>query len=226
MSKKEQQQLLRREEVKDSIAHFAVKYMDAETYGFCLILLELLSQFEELGFQRGKKEIWAAAIVLSVVRCNFMLDKNEDWWVTVDEIAEHCGANKSTFSQKSTNILNSLSEEFVGKFLTRACFQGMFEVEYINGFMIPVNTDRDDDAEPLETEHYAEAKLLFESFENEFGKRITRRELYAINQIEALKIKQLEEAKKREQKEQERQEELADKKAEMDHIQPSLFEDF
>jgi hypothetical protein len=226
VSNKDEKQPQRRKEVENSIALFALKYMDVETYGFCLVLLKLLSQYDELGFQRGKKEVWAAAIVLSIARCNFMLDKNEEWWMTVDEIAEHFDANKSTISQKSTKLLDSLSDEFIGEFLTRACLQRMFEVENINGVLMPISLGRDVTAKPLKTEQYIDAKLLFDSYEKEFGTRISRKIASDQEKKENMLRKNQQRQNAMSEKQRIQEEERLKKQEEIDRVQPSLFDDF
>ena len=64
----------------------------------CEKLIERLGQKGEVPFQRGKIEIWAAAIVYAIGSVNFLFDKSFEPYMTADQISEYFGTKNSTVS--------------------------------------------------------------------------------------------------------------------------------
>jgi len=58
--------------------------LDAETTGFTRKLLDRLARKRKLDLSRGRKEIWAAAIVYVIARLNFLFDPENERRLTPD----------------------------------------------------------------------------------------------------------------------------------------------
>jgi hypothetical protein len=57
-----------------------------------------------MSFQRGKPEIWAAAVVNTIGSINFLFDKSFEPYISTDQINEYFGTKNSTVSSKAREI--------------------------------------------------------------------------------------------------------------------------
>jgi hypothetical protein len=61
----------------------------------------------KLSIQRGRIEIWAAAIVHVIARLNFLFDPQNEVYFTADELNSFFGTKKTTVSNKAGMILKA-----------------------------------------------------------------------------------------------------------------------
>jgi hypothetical protein len=108
----------------------------------------------KLSIQRGKLEIWAAAIVYAVARINFLFDPTNKVYLTADEICDFFGTKKSTVGNKAGQIQKTCDVWIGDPEFSNPEIAEMFTLyETPEGFIIPASLLRDqeitfDSAEP------------------------------------------------------------------------------
>ena len=65
---------------------------------------EKLGRKRIVSITRGRKEIWAAAIVYVIARLNFLFDMKNEFFLSADTICDFFGAKKSTVGSKASQI--------------------------------------------------------------------------------------------------------------------------
>ena len=91
-------------EIKNLLAEFSTQYLTEELAGYVFTLLEKLGRKRAYSITRGKKEVWASAIVYVIARLNFLFDTKNPSYLTADVICDFFGTKKSTVSTKATDI--------------------------------------------------------------------------------------------------------------------------
>jgi len=91
-------------EIKELLQAFSNKHLNSELKGYVMKLCNKLGRQQILSFVRGRKEIWAAAIVYIIARLNFLFDNDNENFLTPDIICEFFGVRKSTVGNKATQI--------------------------------------------------------------------------------------------------------------------------
>jgi hypothetical protein len=99
---------VKKTQIHDLIKEFCILYLDDEYYELSLGLLNKLGRKREVPFKNGKAEIWAAAIIHALGSINFLFDKSFEPFVTIDDINDFFGTNKSTTGSKSKTIRDLL----------------------------------------------------------------------------------------------------------------------
>ncbi|MFH2218561.1 MAG: DUF6398 domain-containing protein [Pseudomonadota bacterium] len=130
----------RLEEIKGLVLAFCEEHLDDEIYGYAFKLCDMLGQKRKISITRGKKEIWAAAIVYVIARLNFLFDVENEFFLTADTICDFFGTKKSTVGTKATQIEKSCNlgpgaEGFCSPEITDA----LTFVELSNGLIFPKN---------------------------------------------------------------------------------------
>lgn len=135
--KERQEQLIR------LTSDFCNERINAEYGDLCEKLIQKMGRKREVPFQRGRLEIWAAAVVHTIGSINFLGDKSFEPYLTVSEIYNHFGASPSSVSQKS-KLIQELFElwyynpEFsTSKMTDNSPFNSMVLVD---GFIVPVES--------------------------------------------------------------------------------------
>ncbi|MDH4205470.1 MAG: DUF6398 domain-containing protein, partial [Desulfobacteraceae bacterium] len=104
--------------------------------------------------QRGRQEIWAAAIVYAMARINFLFDPTNEVYLTADEICDFFGTKKSTVGNKAGQIQKTCDVWTGDPEFSNPEIAEMFTLyETPEGFIIPASLLRDqeitfDSAEP------------------------------------------------------------------------------
>ena len=98
---------IRTDEINKMIGEFCVRYLNDEFKGYAQTLCEKIGRKRILSITKGKKEIWAAAIIYVIARLNFLFDKENEYFITADTICDFFGTKKSTSSNKATQIEKS-----------------------------------------------------------------------------------------------------------------------
>ena len=92
------------EEIKGLVLDFCEEHLNEELSGYALMLCEELGRKRKVSVTRGKKEIWAAAIVYVIARLNFLFDMENEFFLSADTICDFFGTKKSTAGNKATQI--------------------------------------------------------------------------------------------------------------------------
>ena len=128
----------RLKEIKKLIQDFCRQYLNDEFMGYTLKLCDKLVRQRTLTITRGRKEIWAAAIVYVVARLNFLFDREQEYFLTSDTICEFFGTNKSTVGNKATQIENICNLELGAEgFCSPEITDMLTFVETPEGFILP-----------------------------------------------------------------------------------------
>ena len=102
-----------------------------------------LGQKGEVPFQRGKIEIWAAAIVYAIGSVNFLFDKSFEPHMSAEQISEYFGTNNSTVSAKARKIreifdMGYLNPEFSTQRMTE--INPLNNLVVVDGFIVPLDS--------------------------------------------------------------------------------------
>jgi len=113
----------------------------------CAKLIKKMGRKREVPFQRGRLEIWSAAVVYAIGSINFLFDKSFEPYMTAAQICEYFGANTTTVSQKARKIKDMFDMWYYDpEFST----QGMSDsnpfnnMVMVDGFIVPMDTLPDD----------------------------------------------------------------------------------
>ena len=73
-------------EVSELVESFCKRYFTGELTACALRLCDKLGRIRKRDITRGNKEIWAASIVYVIARVNFLFDKTNNNFLTLDII--------------------------------------------------------------------------------------------------------------------------------------------
>lgn len=125
-------------EIIGLVESFSAEYLNQELAECALRLCNKLGRSRKLDITRGKREIWAAAIVYVIARSNFLFDKASDDFLTSDIICDFFNTKKTTTGNKATVIEKALNISIGDK---DCCTQEIVEtcsfVELPGGFVLP-----------------------------------------------------------------------------------------
>jgi hypothetical protein len=128
----------RRKESKELVQAFCDRHLNEELAGYALKLCDTLGRKRTLAVTRGRKEIWAAAIVYVITRLNFLFDRENEYFLTADTICEFFGTQKTTVGNKATQIEKACR---IGMGAEGFCSQHISDtftlVELPNGLVVP-----------------------------------------------------------------------------------------
>lgn len=91
-------------EIKELLSSFCEKHLNDELAGYALKLYDTLGRKKKISISRGRKEIWAASIVYTIARLNFLFDQENSNHITADTICNYFNTRKSTVGSKATQI--------------------------------------------------------------------------------------------------------------------------
>ena len=117
---------------------FCKQHLDAELSACTHKLCETLGRKRLLDISRGKKEIWAAATVYVIARLNFLFDKSNPFFLTVETICEFFGTKKTTISNKAA-LIEKTCNIGIGEpdYCTREISEALSFVQLPNGLILP-----------------------------------------------------------------------------------------
>jgi hypothetical protein len=98
------EKIKRVDEIQRLIKSFGQTYLTTEYTELALKLCQKISRMRKLSIQRGRVEIWTAAIVHLIARLNFLLDPENELSLTADDICKFFGTKKTTVSSKAGPI--------------------------------------------------------------------------------------------------------------------------
>jgi len=100
-------------DVKRLVETFGRSRLGREYADLALKLCDKIGRMRKLSIQRGRIEIWAAAIVHIIARLNFLFDPESEAHITADELCAFFGTKKSTVSAKA-GLIQKTAKIFIG----------------------------------------------------------------------------------------------------------------
>lgn len=141
MTKQEIKQ--KEEELLEMIRAFCTQKLDDDYYQLCEKLIKKLGRKRDVPFQRGKLEIWAAAVVYAIGSINFLFDKSFEPYMTADQISDYFGTKNSTVSNKAREIKDMFNMwHFSPEFSTQRMTDSnpFNQTVMVDGFIVPIST--------------------------------------------------------------------------------------
>ena len=83
---------------------FSEEHLNDELASYALNLCERIGRNRNLPVVRGRKEIWAAAIMYVIAHLNFLFDRQQEYSLTPDMICEFFKTKRSTTVNKAREI--------------------------------------------------------------------------------------------------------------------------
>jgi len=125
-------------EVKRMVETFGRTRMGQEFTDLALNLCDKIGKMRKLSIQRGRIEIWAAAIVYVIARLNFLFDPESEVSITADDLCAFFGTKKATVSNKA-GLIQKTAQIFIGDpDFSSAKIVDMFRLyETEDGLLIP-----------------------------------------------------------------------------------------
>jgi hypothetical protein len=127
------------QKIIDLAVEFCVKNLDEDYSELSQRLIQKLGRKRNVPFETGKPEVWAAAVIHALGTINFLFDKSFEPYVSVDEINNFFGTNKSTTGNKSKQIRDMLKLDLWDKeFSTKKMHAGnpFSNFVMVNGFIV------------------------------------------------------------------------------------------
>lgn len=106
MTKEEIKQ--RENKVVEMVKTFCMEHIDEEYAALCEKMVRKLGRKRTNPLERGRLEIWAAAVIHTVGSINFLYDRSFKPYIPLSEIYEYFGTSSSTVGQKSRQIKDML----------------------------------------------------------------------------------------------------------------------
>lgn len=122
---------------------FCDQKLDSDYKYLCEKLIRKLGRKRDVPFQRGKIEIWAAAVIHALGSINFLFDKSFKPYVTADQISEYFDTKNSTVSNKAREIKDMLNLwHFSPEFSTKKMIEDnpFNNLVMVDGFIVPLDT--------------------------------------------------------------------------------------
>lgn len=98
----------REDEIARLVVSFCNEKIDAEYATLCEKMVRKLGRKRPSPLDKGRLEIWAAAVIYTVATINFLFDKSFEPYLPSSKIVEHFGTSSSTLSQKAKLIRTML----------------------------------------------------------------------------------------------------------------------
>lgn len=135
------------EKLLEMTSTFCARKLDDDYALLCEKLIKKLGRKRDVPFQRGKPEIWAAAVVYALGSINFLFDKSFEPYVTPEEISDYFGTKNSTVSNKAREIKDLFNMwHFNPEFSTQRMTENnpFNNLVMVDGFIVPLNSLPDD----------------------------------------------------------------------------------
>ncbi len=98
----------REETIIKMVSDFCNEKINAEYAELCTKMVKKLGRKRTNPLERGRLEIWAAAVVYTVGSMNFLFDKSFEPYIPSSEIYSHFSAAAGTITQKAGQIRTML----------------------------------------------------------------------------------------------------------------------
>ncbi len=133
----------REEKLLEITRAFCGEKLDDDYLQLCEKLIKKLGRKRDVPFQRGKLEIWAAAVIYAIGSINFLFDKSFEPYITHDQISEYFGTKNSTVSNKAREIKDMFNLwHFDPEFSTQRMVQNnpFNDLVIVDGLIVPIDT--------------------------------------------------------------------------------------
>jgi hypothetical protein len=104
-----------KEEIKDKerqlmemSGQFCAQKLDDDYYQLCEKLIKKMGRKRDVPFQRGKIEIWAAAVIYTIGSINFLFDGSFEPTISSQDISDFFGPKNTTVANKAGQIRKML----------------------------------------------------------------------------------------------------------------------
>lgn len=125
------------------IEKFCEEKLDLEYTELCVLLTKKLGRKRDVPFQRGKIEIWAAAIIHAIGSINFLFDDSFQPYIKATEISDYFGAKNATVSGKSSEIKKMLNLSYYDAEFSTIKMNGsnpFNNLVMVDGFIVSLDT--------------------------------------------------------------------------------------
>ncbi len=122
---------------------FCAQKLDNDYSDLCAKLIKKLGRKREVPLQKGKVEIWAAAVVYAIGSINFLFDKSFKPYMTAKMISEYFGTKNSSVSNKAKQIRDMFNMSyFDSEFSTQKMIESnpFKNMVMVDGFIVPLDT--------------------------------------------------------------------------------------
>jgi len=125
-------------EIKNKIEKFGQARLNEMYTALALKLCDRIAVTRRLTIERGRPEIWAAAVVHVIARLNFLFDPDNEIYITTDELGVFFGTKKTTVGNKAGLIQKACDIYFADEQFSAPEICDMFRVyETEDGFLVP-----------------------------------------------------------------------------------------
>ena len=126
------------EAIKGMIMDFGRTRLNTMYTDFALGLCDRIARMRKLSIERGRIEIWAAAIVYVIARLNFLFDPENEVHVTADEMCGFFNTKKTTIGNKAGLIQKACNLYLGNTEFSAPEIVNMFRLyETEEGFLVP-----------------------------------------------------------------------------------------
>lgn len=134
--------LEKQQQILTLIKNFCLEKLNEEYYTLSEQLVQKLGRKRNVPFMTGQVEIWAAAVIHAIGTVNFLFDKSNEPYASVDDINDFFGTKKSTTGNKSKIIRDLLKMRvFDNEFSLQSLKDSnpFNQMVMINGLMMPIS---------------------------------------------------------------------------------------
>jgi hypothetical protein len=135
------------QELLEMTEAFCTQKLGDDYFLLCEKLIKKLGRKRDVPFQRGKLEIWAAAVVYAIGSLNFLFDKSFEPYITTEQINEYFGTKNSTVSNKAREIKDMFNMGYFNpEFSTQRTAESnpFNQMVMVDGLIVPIDTLPDD----------------------------------------------------------------------------------
>ena len=154
----------REKKLLELTATFCGQHLDNDYAQLCEKLIKKLGRKRDVPFQRGKLEIWAAAVIHALGSINFLFDKSFEPYISLDQLNDYFGTKKSTVTNKSKQIKDLLKLwHFSPEFSTQHVAENnpFNDMVMVDGFIVPLSELPEDLQELVKEERAAGRDIEF-----------------------------------------------------------------
>ena len=94
----------RMDEIEELLYKFCEKYLNVEITLYVKDLLEKIGRKRNYDITKGKKEIWASAIVCVIARLNYLFDQNNPDYIPIEKIFDFFSTKRGMVSVRAAEI--------------------------------------------------------------------------------------------------------------------------
>ena len=133
----------RQQKILELVRNFCAKKLNEEYFELSERLVQKLGRKISQPLATGQLQIWAASVIHALGTINFLFDKSAEPFVSIDEINNYFGTNKTTTGSKSKQIrellkLDRWDKEFSTKRMSNS--NPFANLVMVDGLVVPLGT--------------------------------------------------------------------------------------